>query len=360
MGFESNYLAERRGWELQADRLVDALRPLTPRRNSLETSFELMDASIFHILHPVDSETRNRMVRSAFRSLLLNRNLDHVPAYAGTLCDYLDVVDPGGVLELTSQGRNFLFAGFHTGPYWAIFQALIKSRLEITTLFPGSLESKRQEISDVFAAATSYLGSKSTIDLISLDDPNFLVRIRSSASAGRQLVVFLDGNSGMPAQRNDKRDVDLDFFHSKITVKTTILRLADILGLQLVTFNAVRGDIRRTLWLDPPLQNDKNKQYDAVIRTVFGRLLSRLEQEPDQWEGWLYFHTYFSQAYRTSLGFASESSPWPPLEKSSRYFIQEQDDETILFDKQTYRNYRVSKREGVLACKTLDRDLVNG
>ena len=349
MNFENTYLAERRDWELQADRLVDALRPLTPRRNSLEASYELMDAAIFHILHPTDAETRNRMVRSAFRSLLLNRNLDHIPPYAGKLCDYLDVVDPGGVLDLTSQGRLFLFAGFHTGPYWAIFQALIKEGLDITTLFPGSLESKRQEIWDVFAAATSHLGSKSTIDLVSLDDPNFLIRIRSSASAGRQLVVFLDGNSGMPAQRNEKRDVDLDFFHSKITVKTTILRLADILGLPVVTFNAVREDIRRTLWLDPPLQNGKGKQYDAVIRTIFDRLLSRLKQEPAQWEGWLYFHTYFSQAYRTSLGSESESDEWARLEKGSRYFIQQRDDEAILFDKQTYKNYRVSKRQGALA-----------
>jgi hypothetical protein len=349
MSFENTYLADRRYWELQADRLVDALRPLKPRRNSLETSYELMDAAIFHILHPADTETRNRIVRSAFRSLLVNRNLDHIPPYAGKLCDYLDVVDPGGVLDLTSQGQHFLFAGFHTGPYWAIFQTLIKAGLDITTLFPGSLESKRQEIWDVFAAAASHLGSKSTIDLISLDDPNFLIRIRSSASAGRQLVVFLDGNSGMPAHKNEKRDVDLDFFHSKITVKTTILRLADILGLPLVTFNAVRGDIRRTLWLDPPLQNGKNRQYDVVIRAVFDRLLSRLEQEPAQWEGWLYFDTYFSQAYRTFLGRERESNGWPLLEKDSRYFIQERDDEAILFDKQTYKNYRVRKREGAHA-----------
>ena len=349
MSFENTYLAGRRDWELQADRLVDALRPLTPRRDSLETSYELMDAAIFHILYPADTETRNRMVRLAFRSLLVNRNLDHVPPYAGQLCDYLDVVDPGGVLDLTLQGRHFLFAGFHTGPYWAIFQALIKKGLDITTLFPGSLESKRQEIWDVFAAAASHLGSKSTIDLISLEDPNFLIRIRSSASVGRQLVVFLDGNSGMPAHQNEKRDVDLDFFHSKITVKTTILRLADILGLPLVTFNAVRGDIRRTLWLDPPLQNGKNKQYGAVIRTVFDRLLSRLEQEPAQWEGWLYFHTYFSQAYRTSLGLERGSNGRPLFEKGSRYFIQQRDDEAIVFDKQTYKHYRVSKREGAHA-----------
>ena len=347
MSFEDIYLAERRHRELEADRLVDALKPLAPRRTPLEMSYELMDAAIFHILKPPDAETRTQITRSAFRALLLNRNVDHIPAYASQLCHYLDVDDPAEVVSQALGGQPFLFAGFHTGPYWSIFQTLVEKGLQVSTLFPGTLQNKRQEIVDVFSAVASHFGSSSTLDLISLDDPNFLIRLRSSTAAGRQLVVFLDGNSGTVTQRNDKRDVDLEFFHSKVTVKTTILRLADILGLPLVTFNAVRRDIRRTLFLDPPLQNAKKRQYDELVTTVFGRLFSRLEKEPAQWEGWLYFHQYFSPAYRTSL----ESGGGPvSLEKTSRYFIQQRSDESdLLFDKQTYKQYRVNKRAGAQA-----------
>lgn len=346
MSFEDNYLAERRQWEEEADRIVDALQPLAPRRNPLETSYELIDAAIFHILHPADSQTRHQTARSAFRALLLNRNLDHVPAYAAQLSNYLDVVDPDKVLEYALQGQQFLFAGFHTGPYWSIFGSLVEKGLEVTTLFPGTLESKRGEIEEVFAAVTRKLNSKSTLELISLADPNFLVRIRSAASAGRQVVVFLDGNSGSASQKNEKRDVELDFFHSKVTVKTTVFRLADILDLPLVTFNAVRKDISRTLFLDPPLRNEKRRQYDEIARIVFGRLFSRLEQEPAQWEGWLYFHNYFSETYRMSLGCGSNPNGWPPSEKASRYFIQEQGNEKVIVDKQTYKHYRIHEREG--------------
>ena len=349
MNFEDEYLAELRAWRLEADKLVDALRPLAPRITPLETSFELIDAAIFHILRPAEKEARNQLARSAFRSLLLNRNVDHVPAYAGRLCDYLNVVDPGHVLDHASRGQSFLFAGFHTGPYWSIFQSFVKRGIDVTTLFPECLASKREEISEVFAAATRHTGSKSTLELISLDDPNFLIRVRSSSAAGRQLVVFLDGYSGAPTQRNEKRDVELDFFHSRITVKTTVLRLADILGLPLVTFNAVREDISRTLYLDPPLQNAKNKQYDEVARTVFSRLLRRLQQEPAQWEGWLYFHNYFSPGYRSSLSLQVQPAAWPPLEKAARFVIQAQRDHNILFDKQTYRHYQLSKLQGAQA-----------
>jgi hypothetical protein len=342
MSFEDTYLIGRREKELEADRFLDGLMPSAPRRTPLETAYELMDAAIFHILHPVDPQIRNRLVRSAFRALVLNRDLDHVPAYAGELCDYLDVVDEGHVLELARQGKQFFFAGFHTGPYWSVYQSLFRHGLNVATLFPGTLEAKRKEIGDVFAASTTHYGSTSTLDLISLEDPNFLLRLRSSMSEGRQLVVFLDGNSGLPAHKNEKRDVELDFFHSKVTVKTTILRLADILGLPVVTFNAARNDIRRTLWLDPPLPRREKKQYDEVVRTVFGRLCSRLEQEPAQWEGWLYFHTYFSPAYRASLDSADSSAP---LEKAARYFIQETSDDRLLVDKQTYKQYRVNKKE---------------
>jgi hypothetical protein len=79
---------------------------------------------------------------------------------------------------------------------------------------------------------------------------------------------------------------------------------------------------------------------------VFGRLAARLEQEPAQWEGWLYFHTYFSPAYRASLDSASAG---PPLEKSARFFIQQANGAELLIDKQTYKQYRVHKKEGAAA-----------
>jgi hypothetical protein len=345
MNFENTYLTKRRDKEQQAGKLLDRITPSAPRRDALETAYEMMDAAIFHILRPADTQTRNQLVRSAFEALLLNRDIDHVPAFAGRLCDYLDVVDEGHVLDLAAQGQQFLFAGFHTGPYWSVFQTLVRNRLNVATLFPGALEAKRQEIGDVFAAATAHYGSTSTLDLISLEDPNFLLRLRSSMGDGKQLVVFLDGNSGLPAQKNEKRDVAVDFFHAKITVKTTIPRLADILGLPVVTFNAVRNDIRRTLWLDAPLPKREKKQYDEVIRVVFDRLRARLEQEPAQWEGWLYFHTYFSPPYRASL----DGGAGTPLEKRERFFMQEINGHTLLVDKQTYKQYRVKKREGAHA-----------
>jgi hypothetical protein len=347
MDFENIYRAELKSRELEADRFVDGLRPSTPRQTPLEIAYEFIDATVFHTLHPTDGE-RNQLVRSAFLALLLNRDVDHVPEYAGKLCGYLDTTDPGNVLDLARGGQSFLFAGFHTGPYWAIFQALVENRLNIATLFPGSLETKRNEIYDVFASGARHFGSESTLDLISLEDPNFLVRLRSAMSEGRQLVVFLDGNSGAAAQRNEKRDVELDFFDAKITIKTTVLRLADILGLPLVTFNAVRKDIRRTLLLDLPLPIGRHKDYGELARTVFGRLSSRLKLEPAQWEGWLYFHTYFSPAYRASLS-AAEPDSRPILKKASRYFIQHSDDHPVIIDKQTYKQYRIRQREGVQA-----------
>ena len=349
MSFETEYLEQRRALDLEVDRFIDTLEPLKPRRSSLETSYELMDAAIFHILRPDDAETRHRVAKSAFRELLINRNIDHVPAYVAGLSDYLELVDPGCVLEHASQGQQFLFAGFHTGPYWAVFQKLVSRGLAVTTLFPGALESKRQEIQDVFAAVARHYRSQSTLRLISLDDPNFLVHIRSSKSAGRQLVVFLDGNSGVAFQASHKRDVELGFFHARIRLKTTILRLADILGMPLVTFNAVRHEIDRTLFLDPPLQHAKATSYEHAVSTVFERLFCRLREEPAQWEGWLYFHTYFSPSYLASLGSAKQPDQQVQLEKKSRYFLQQREGGTVLFDKQTYTPYRVTQKQGATA-----------
>ncbi|MFL6449588.1 MAG: hypothetical protein ACJ746_18190 [Bryobacteraceae bacterium] len=122
MSFEQTYLAERKLWESETDKIVGALKPLALRRSGAETSYELMDATIFHVLHPETPELRANMSRCALQALLVNRNIDHVPGYAGKLCDYLDVEDEAGVLAQAAHGRSFLFAGFHTGPYWSIIQ----------------------------------------------------------------------------------------------------------------------------------------------------------------------------------------------------------------------------------------------
>ncbi|MFL6449587.1 MAG: hypothetical protein ACJ746_18185 [Bryobacteraceae bacterium] len=213
-------------------------------------------------------------------------------------------------------------------------------------MFPDTLQGKRQEVWDVFSAVQDHVRSTSTLELIGLDDPNFLLRIRSSVAADRQLVVFLDGNSGQAALKKEKRDVELSFFDAELLVKTTILRLADILGLPVTTFNSVRHDIRRTLFLDPPVESQKGKNYETAAAAIFGRLVSRLSEEPAQWEGWLYFQRYFSDTFRGSLG---NPTGQLLLEKKSRYFLGQLDHEEFLFDKQTYKQYRINKREGAAA-----------
>jgi predicted LPLAT superfamily acyltransferase len=340
MDFEAQYLSELRCWEREANCLVEGLAARTPKVKPLQASIEFMDATLFHILRITDRQARMEMLRSAVFELLMNRNVDHVPEYTRRLCDYVEVQDPDAVLSDVSRGRSFLFLGFHTGPYWTVFKKLIEKGVDVVTLFPPALAQKRDEIVEGITAMKAHYSSPSNLKLVSLDDPAFLVQLRSGLQPGTQLVVYLDGNSGGPIQRTPKRDVTLPFFHSEITAKTTIFRIAHMLNLPMVTFNAVRNGVKRRLILEPLAQ--RAKSFELVAEEAYGRLRARLAEVPAQWEGWVYFHNYFTEEFRASL----EQAPGSTMDRDSRYFLldmngKDANGESRLVDKQTYKQYRV-------------------
>jgi|SRR6185312_9164947 len=344
MDFEAQYLSELRCWEREANCLVEGVAARAARKvTPLQASIEFMDATLFHILRINDRHLRMEMLRSAVFELLTNRNVDHVPEYTRQLCDYVEVQDPGAVLNDVSRGRSFLFLGFHTGPYWTVFKKLIEKGVDVVTLFPPALTQKRDEIVAGITAMKEHYSSPSNLKLVSLDDPAFLVQLRSGLKPGTQLVVYLDGNSGGPLQRTPKRDVILPFFHSEITVKTTIFRIAHMIHLPIVTFNAVRTGVKRRLILEPLAQSGKS--FELTAEQAYSRLRARLQQVPAQWEGWIYFHNYFTEEFRASLNQPPESIPDHCMDRDSRYFLLNTDSgpggESTLVDKQTYKQYRV-------------------
>src|SRR5262249_16819508 len=255
------------------------------------------------------------------------------PDYTRKLCDYVELDDPASVVNDVSRGRSFLFLGFHTGPYWTVFKKLIEKGVDIVTLFPPALTKKRDEIVEGINAMKEHYSSPSNLKLVSIDDPAFLVQLRSGLNPGTQLVVYLDGNSGGPVQRTPKRDVTLPFFHSEITVKTTIFRIAHMLSLPMVTFNAIRNGVQRRLILEP--LTHRSKSFELAAEEAYRRLRSRIAEAPAQWEGWIYFHNYFTEEFRACL------DQTRPMDRDSRYFLLDINGESTLVDKQTYKQYRV-------------------
>lgn len=333
MDFEAHYLSEVAAWEHEASWLVEGLATRGRKVSAMEAQIELMDANLFHVLQLTDRRLRRDMLRSAVKSLLTNRNVDHV--LACKLRDYLEVSDPGSVLAEVGRGRSFMFLGFHTGPYWTLFTPLIEAGVDIVTLFPPALDRKRQEIEEMIAAMKEECASPSNLTLVGIDDPAFLVQLRKGLKQGTQIVVYLDGDSGAPLPKTPKRDVTLPFFHSEITVKTTLFRMAQMFDLPVVTFNAARNGIGRNLLLEPLPQQSS---YELTVETAYSRLRDRLAVAPAQWEGWLYFHKYFSDGFRSSLeGETGDDC----FDRDQRYFLLDADNESLVFDKQTYKQYRV-------------------
>jgi predicted LPLAT superfamily acyltransferase len=348
MDFEKQYLSELDYWGHEAESLTNNRATRAPQLNLLQASIEFMDANLFHVLRLADRQYRLDLLRSAVHALLTNRNVDHVPAYTGKLCDYVEVSDPGSILNDVSRGRSFMFLGFHTGPYWTIFKKLIEKGVDVITLFPPALEQKRHEIAEGIAAMKDHFSSPSIVKLVSLDDPAFLVQLRSGLGKGTQIVVYLDGNSGTSLQKSSKRDVTVPFFHSQIVAKTTIFRVAHMLGLPVVTFNSVRHGIKRSLFLEPPPQQARSNELAA--QDTYGSLCARLDETPSQWEGWLYFHNYFTAEYRASLVGNAQSYAAACLDRDTRYFRFDIGGESTIVDKQTYKQYRTrTKSENLVA-----------
>jgi hypothetical protein len=263
-----------------------------------DVSYEYIVTNLMHLagLSLAAAQSRAALI---VEEMVVTSVLDHSADFAPALNVQLAVDDPAGCIERAQAGQQFLFFGFHTGPYWSVGFHLVSRGLTVAALLPPHLRADKARIAAIADACAD--GSGGRMCFIDINDESFLHTVMAHLRSGHQILSFLDGTGGDRAIKPSRRDVRISFLDGELSLKTSMSRLAMLTRTPIVFYNGERRGHARRIVLDPPFLPRIEDDHSKFLQSSFDRLVSRLCDEPTQWEAWSYIHHYYSDAFRRKL-----------------------------------------------------------
>ena len=190
-----------------------------------------------------------------------------------------------------ARGRGVLIVPSHFGPYRWIAPALLELGLRVTLL----VDERNQGLvdADVASRMDRLFPALAWEDFATVNsgDPAALWQLARALRAGRAVVMFADGNSGVEGLAAARGALTLPFLGQEIRVRPGIGALAANTDAAVVpVFTQDRGQDAPILRFDPPILRAASEPRAGFAARVMGSLFATLEREiraqPTRWEEW--------------------------------------------------------------------------
>lgn len=254
--------------------------------------FNLVSAGLHNYLPHIAYEEHEEI----FKNILLHQrlsNLDqaHQEALECVTCENLDD-DKLGFLR---KGGAILCT-FHTGSYRVINQILIKHKIAFTLVIAKSImDSEGDQFTSLYHrfSGDHEAGSFGIIDA---ESPSSGLQMLREMKKGKNLVLYIDGNTGAGNNDNEKNNLcDIQFLCQRIFARRGIAFLAHIFKAPILTVACYRKSIDdiRLQFFDPILpaaHQDREIFSKNATQKIYDFVAPVIAEYPEQWEGWMYLH----------------------------------------------------------------------
>ncbi|MGK6352217.1 hypothetical protein [Parapedobacter sp. DT-150] len=243
--------------------------------------------------------------------------------------------------------RPGIVCTYHTGSYRLLCRKLIAERVPFALLVSDAvLKQQGAAFGDQYSAGFGTDGAAETLMLINAQRPNALFAIRDALRAGRQLVAYIDGNTGSGASVGTRGLVEVDFFRSTMPVRSGLAYVAQLMDVPVYPVVCtrpltahIRFEFPEACWTDRRL--DRTAGAARTTRYLYRVLERAIRTQPEEWEGWLYLHKLPANRLK-SAGVARHGRPWTrgsgslPLPIDGHYYA---------LDVSTWRSYPIGEKE---------------
>ena len=189
------------------------------------------------------------------------------------------------------EDRPSILCLYHLGYHAQIPTALAHQHIQFDILIDRQVYEKQyDEISEI---QSNLIHKNSSYRILFSDDPQVLLKARSTLSQGRHLLIFADGNSGTIKDSMINR-VEVNFCGKQIQVRKGIGVLSFLLKAPIIplthikinnTFKIVNGDKIN------PNEYQKGKDYVFfAMQYLYYFLEQQIKDELYHWESWNYLH----------------------------------------------------------------------
>ncbi|RTQ45897.1 hypothetical protein EJV47_24010 [Hymenobacter gummosus] len=360
-----------------ADLLLDPAEPQTPREAYLARVAEVQTRSrersaAAHRQAPHGTPTHNFLLCAAnrhhylpehpateaefFAEVMAHRDwaaLDEQEAQVFGLTRFTG--DTSFLADVHSRPR--VFCTFHLGSYRMIHHFLLRHGIHYTLVVDQvTLEQQGDKFQALRQSNPVYHGG--SMRILNAESPSIGLQMIREIKAGRSLLFYIDGNTGVGGMdRQDDKLTRINFLSRQIYARKGIAFISHVTRTPIVPLLHLRHGAAdyETHFFAPiePTESELPREEFAAATTqhIFGLFEPVLRRHPEQWEGWLYMNHFVDQ---NALREAHPPRPVPatapgPLSfNQARYRVFWHADTPQLFDQATYQTFAISDKLAAL------------
>lgn len=266
---------------------------VAPRLNNI---FHMADANLRHFFPDMDQSQRSTLIADMlFEQRMAVRDQSDFQLVESTRLD-----DQAGALAFAAAGRPHIFCTYHTGSFRHTFHFLLRAGIDCLLFVSGKTLQQQGESflrdAQLGKVKQGWTGSLSTIEA---ENRNSLLLALRALKKGRSVVIFIDGNVGVGANKDNSSLTSVDFFGKELMARNGVAYLSHVSGVPIVPLMCRRdADCGLTLTLHEaitPDQTEREAFVGAATRTLYRLLNREVAAALGQWEGWLYVQRFLKR-----------------------------------------------------------------
>lgn len=276
---------------LSAEALTDRIEQMDIYKNEERLRlFTFFSANVLHFMP--NSDPKEHI--AAFKQVCLHQHLSWRDLDD---CRYRQPLIKGMEDSFIDRLKNSpgIICTYHSGSYRLINKILAEAGVPFALLVNRAV---LQQESDSFQKQYDRAAPKfpQMLELIDAEEPTALIKMLRALKSGKNLLVYVDGNTG--SSSNKENNVVVDFMAGKLSVRKGVAVLADLAKSPIYPIVCSRVDLNEVVFevqdaIVPSLTNQRNVSHiQQTMQKLYRNLESVLEKDPFQWECWLYLHQY--------------------------------------------------------------------
>ncbi|WP_404274001.1 hypothetical protein [Olivibacter sp. EAT-5] len=263
--------------------------PLEPT-NPFWYKFQVVSASFRNFLPSMEYGEHE----SNFFKLLTNQQQSYFEQSLPDVPKNLKVRFHGYALQ-DIKNRPGVIATFHSGSFRMIGHYLAKN--DIPFVLVVSKDGMQRETELVDSKYNSQKIEHLGFNLINANDKNSLLRINRELRDGKNILVYVDGNTGTGNDLTGRNLLSIPFLNQRIKIRAGAAFISYISNTPIYPVVSTRQwKLVPCLGFFPPILPNKERNRQIFIEQAISRIYKYLEnavsEKPWQWETWLHLHEH--------------------------------------------------------------------
>jgi lauroyl/myristoyl acyltransferase len=287
-----------------------------------------------------------------FKNIFLHQQLSIFEQSFYDLPDYVVYENMNAEIRGMLEKGGSIICTFHTGSYRLINLFLAKHKIPFSlVLSKEAMETQGESFKSMFIELNKDSTKQIDLKLIDAESPTSALQMIKDIKKGRNLVIYVDGNTGAGAETsNNQNHCNIDFLNQKIFARQGVGFLAHMLQAPVLTVASFRksiSDIRLRFYdpIFPDKGEDKVIEAKRITKNIFNLVAPLIKEYPEQWDAWFYLHKVSDVQEQVS----EIPKPYPAsndklIFNSSSFGIFKIIQSSFLFKKSNYKSYKISNQ----------------